>query len=84
MSDDTHKAQTIKADAGYYVQTVCPQCGVEELVPLTLLARLDKTRDESKVALKAKQKAQDHKCGQTTLTIVSETGEIVHLGLDDK
>lgn len=83
MADDTHKAQTIKADAPYYVQTKCPQCGVEELIPLGLIARLDKTASEAKLGLGAKQKAQDHKCGQTTLTIVSETGEIVQLGLDE-
>jgi len=81
MPDDT-KAQTIKADAAYYVTTTCPQCGQEESVPLTLLARVDKTREGAKLGLKVAQKALDHQCSQMTLTVVSETGEIVTLGGD--
>ena len=79
---DNHK--TIEADAIYHVRTVCPHCGEDALVPLGLQSRLERTKDEAKLGLKASQKKQDHKCGQTTLTVVAETGEIVTLDAGDR
>lgn len=73
---------SIKADTSYWVDVVCPQCGETDTVPLHLAARIEKTRDEAKLGVKAGSKKVDHRCGQTTLTVVAETGEIVQLGLD--
>jgi predicted RNA-binding Zn-ribbon protein involved in translation (DUF1610 family) len=75
--------KTITADEAYYASVTCPQCGADEVVPVTILARLTKTRDDSKLGVKVAQKSQEHKCGQTSLTVMSETGEIVQLGLGD-
>jgi predicted RNA-binding Zn-ribbon protein involved in translation (DUF1610 family) len=72
----------IRGDASYYVAVECPNCGELATIPLRLDVRLERTRDESKLGLKAGQKKVDHRCGQTSLTIVSETGEIVQLGID--
>ena len=73
--------KTIDADEAYYVNARCPQCGADELVPVTILAILKRTRDDAVLGVKVAQRAQEHKCGQTALTVISETGEIVQLDL---
>lgn len=71
-------SRDIEADEAYYVSVLCPHCRQEEIVPVTLLAQLTRTKEDSKLGVKVGQKKQDHRCGQSTLTVVSSTGEIVH------
>lgn len=72
----------IDGDALYHVEAACPHCGQTQLVPMGVQARLERTRDDAKLGLKVSQKKQDHKCGQTALTVVAETGEVISLDLD--
>ena len=75
--------ETIPADGELrYAQAKCPHCGQTDLVPVVILPRLVTLPEESKLGVKVAQKAQDHKCGQTTLTVVAETGEVIQLDLD--
>jgi hypothetical protein len=64
----------------HWVSVVCPGCGVTEHVPLTLTAKLVRTDEDSKLGVGASSKARDHTCGQTAITVVAETGEILQLG----
>lgn len=74
---------TIPADAGYWVDVLCPSCGQREIVPLDLDAKVEKTKHETKLGVKASSKKIDHRCGQTAIQVVADTGEIVgQIGLD--
>ena len=53
-------------------------------VMIRLDSQVTATKAETKLGVKASQKKLDHKCGQTSLTIVAETGEILHLGGESK
>jgi len=74
---------TITADASYWVEVTCPQCGETETIPMGVAAKVEKTKDEAKLGVKVSQKKIDHRCGQMTMTVVAETGEIVQLGIGD-
>ncbi len=71
---------TIKADRSYWVNVTCPQCGETETIPAGMFAKVEKTKDEAKLGVKFSQKKVDHRCGQMTMTVVAETGEILQLG----
>jgi hypothetical protein len=71
---------TIPADTNYWVDVTCPQCGETETIPAGIAARIQKTKDEGKLGVKFTHKPVDHRCGQTTMTLVAESGEIVQLG----
>ena len=58
---------TIPADAGYWVDVLCPSCGQREIVP----------KHETLLGVKAATKKTPHRCGQTSIQVVGETGEIV-------
>lgn len=69
---------TIPADGDLmYAQVRCPNCAAEDLIPVTVVPRLVTVPGEAKLGVKVSQKARDHRCGQTSLTVVGETGEIV-------
>lgn len=61
----------------HWVTVECPACGVDELVSVTIGPKLVRTEDESKLGIRATSKPRDHRCGQTTITVVGETGEIL-------
>ena len=75
---------TITADASYWVDVTCPQCGETATLPAGIVARVQKTKDETKLGVKFSHKPIDHRCGQMTMTVVAETGEIVQLGMDGR
>lgn len=66
---------SIKADASYWVDVTCPQCGETETLPAGIAARIQKTKDEAKLGVKFSHKPIDHRCAQTTMTIVSRLGD---------
>ena len=68
---------TIPADAGYWVDVLCPYCHQREIVPLDLEAKVEKTKHETLLGVKAATKKTPHRCGQTSIQVVGETGEIV-------
>ena len=73
--------QEIPGDAEFLVRVTCPQCDVQEVVPLVLLSRIERTRDGGRLGLKVKAGKRDHDCGQLSLTVVAETGEVTRLDL---
>ena len=40
-------------------------------------AKLERTREDSTIGVKLGQKKRDHECGQTSFTVVAETGELL-------
>ncbi len=72
----------IPADALYSVEVTCPHCGARDDVLLRIDSQVTAIKGDAKLGAKCTQKKLDHKCGQTSLTIVSETGEIMTLGMD--
>lgn len=72
--------ERIKADAVYSVEVSCPHCEARDDVLVRLDSQVTSTKAETKLGVKASQKKLDHKCGQMTLTIVAETGEVMTLG----
>lgn len=74
---------SITADAGYWVDVTCPNCGQTEIIPLELTSRVERTRHETLIGIKAATKKIPHRCGQTSITVVGDTGEIVgQIGMD--
>ncbi len=74
----------IRANEVYVVLTPCPQCSEVEGVILTVEARMERTKAAGKVGLKLGQERVPHRCEQTALQVVAETGEIVQLDLGDR
>lgn len=67
----------------HYAEVRCPNCGADDLIPVSVVPRLVTIPGEGKLGVKVAQKARDHRCGQTAITIVGDTGEIVgQLDLD--
>lgn len=70
-------SQTPTIETGmYWVTATCPQCGQDEVIPVNLMPRLERTPEDSTISVKVAQKKAAHRCGQTSITVVSETGEI--------
>lgn len=46
------------------------------MIPVNLMPRLERTPEDSTISVKVAQKKAAHRCGQTSITVVSETGEI--------
>ena len=74
---------SIAADTGYWVDVTCPNCGQTEILPLTLTSRMERTNHETLIGIKTSSKKIPHRCGQTSITVVGDTGEIVgQIGMD--
>ena len=70
-------SRVIESDALYYVRAVCPACDQVTEIPVRLDARLNRTRTDAALSLKVSQEKMPHRCGQTTMTVVAETGEVL-------
>lgn len=77
-------ADTIGGDGDYLVAVVCPGCGERDVVTLQLRARLETSRDEVRLGVRAKAGKRDHRCGQTSLTVLAETGEVLRLDMGEQ
>lgn len=75
--------QRIKADDLFAVEVTCPHCSAREDILLRIDSQVTAIKGDAKLGAKCTQKKLDHKCGQQTLTIVAETGEIMQLGLGE-
>ena len=76
MSTPRPLPPVITGDHDYDVHIRCPNCGEDAYIPVHIAARLERTRSEAKLGVKVKVAKVEHQCGQTTINVIAETGEI--------